>query len=111
MFKHIKPYTLNDVPFAGDEDKAAKIVALFASQYPVFFHTYIESKIKAAPFGTKLIWFVGPHLYSTAFAKNGIESIPMREVDDLLGRKKKDEPTLDDLIAATTPEPTKKKKK
>lgn len=89
-FKNIKPHVLVDVEFTSDEDIARQMFNLFASQYPQIFDSCIEAQIKRLPFGTKVVYYVGPHKFSGSFSKHGIESITMKEADDLLGRSADD---------------------
>lgn len=79
----------NGVPFKTKEDVARHVVAMFKKFYPKIFDLYLDQRIKLRPFGTKLIYFVGDHLQSGPFDRNGIESITEKDIDATLGRKDK----------------------
>ena len=79
----------NGVPFSSVEDIGKAVVKMFRKHYPKIFDANIDYQIKNRPFGTKLIYFVGDHLDSGMFAKNGIDAIDLKDVDIYMGRKEK----------------------
>lgn len=80
---------INGVPFKDEADIAKAIAKLFRKYYPAIVDSYITYQIRNIPFGTKLIYFVGDFLDTSAFIKNGIDSISIKDVDVYMGRKDK----------------------
>ena len=50
---------------------------------------YLDFKIKNRPFGTKLIYFVGPHQATSPFTANGIDELSEKDIDKYMERKPK----------------------
>jgi len=80
---------LKGVPFNNASDIAASMVKFFRRYYPKIFDACIDYQIKNKPMGIKLVYFVGDHLDSSAFVKNGIDVIDLKDVDIYMGRKDK----------------------
>lgn len=84
-------FNVNDyegIPFKNDVDIAKLVVKVFQRFYPQIFDMAVEVQIKARPFGTKLIYFIGDHLDTTPFSRNGIDVLDEKDIDQFLGRKK-----------------------
>jgi hypothetical protein len=85
-------FVLNDykgIPFSSAADIAPVVKKIFSRCYPKFFDSFIDYQIKHRPFGTQLIYFVGDHTNTGAFAANGVDMIDEKDVDIYMGRKEK----------------------
>ena len=85
-------FVLNDykgIPFSSSQDLAKVVVLIFKRFYPKLIDSAIDFQIKRRPFGTQLIYFVGDHMDTTAFAANGVDAIEEKDIDVYMGRKDK----------------------
>jgi len=90
MFPGSSKLNANDyqgIPVKSDVDVARLVVRVFKSFYPQIFDMAIEAQIKQRPFGTKLIYFVGDHLQTTPFARNGVDVIDEKDIPQYMGKK------------------------
>ena len=88
------PYHVNISRYEGlaynnDKELSDILVKIFNNEYPAIFDSYITQKIKNRPTETKVIYFTGDFLKSRAFTEAGFELIKEKEVDVVLGLKKK----------------------
>ena len=88
-YRHIVVNRYEGIPFSDTASLAKLIVGIFKEQYPKIFDSYIDYHIRNRPFGIKLIYFMGDHLDTTPFTRNGIDSILPREINAYMGRKDK----------------------
>lgn len=75
--------------YDSDESLSKIVIELLERDYPVIFEKYLDKKIKDRPFGTKLIYFVGPLSRSGVFTRNGLDMMDEKDVDTYLGLKPK----------------------
>jgi hypothetical protein len=86
---HVNISRYEGLGFKDDEELSGILVNLFTKEYPAIFDNYITKKIKERPTETKVIYFTGDFLKSRAFTEAGFELIKEKEVDVVLGLKKK----------------------
>jgi hypothetical protein len=85
----INPFNFEGRTFNTDQDLSEIVIELLKKQHPTIFQSYVDAKIKARPDGTKVIYFVGPFNYTTAFYTNGLDLIEPKDVEVELGLKPK----------------------
>lgn len=86
---HINVSKMKNIPFENLSDLNTKVINFLYKECPTLVDGYVDYHIKHRPFGTKLIYFQGDHLYTNSFSLNGIDEIKEKEVDVYLGKKKK----------------------
>ena len=86
---HVNVSLLKNIPFSNLSDLNSKVIEFLHKECPTLVDGYVDYHIKNRPFGTKLIYFLGDHLYTNSFSMNGIDEIKEKEVDVFLGKKKK----------------------
>lgn len=87
--RQIKAHDYDGVGYETEEQLSNIVVTALERDYPVIFDRYLEHKIKNRPFGTKVVYFVGPHNKSGVFFANGIDALDLKDVDTFLGLKAK----------------------
>ena len=87
--RQLKAHDYDGVGYENEQELSRIVLSALERDYPAIFDRYLEHKIKNRPFGTKLIYFVGPHSKSSVFYANGIDSIDLKDVDAFLGLKSK----------------------
>jgi hypothetical protein len=87
--RHLKAHDYDGVGYENEQDLSKIVLAALERDYPAIFDRYLEHKIKNRPFGTKVIYFVGPHSKSSVFYAHGIDSLDVKDVDTFLGLKPK----------------------
>ena len=60
------------IPMKDTADINTFVIKMFNEQCPKMQDKYIDYMIKKRPFGTKLIYFMGPHQATAFFTANGI---------------------------------------
>ena len=88
-YKHITVHQYEGIPVKDTAALNEIVIKLFNAQYPKMQDKYIDFMIKKRPFGTKLIYFMGPHQATAFFTANGIDELDPKEVDKYLERKSK----------------------
>lgn len=89
VLRMLKAHDFEGIAFQDDEALSRIVLGMLEATRPEIFDKYIDHKIKTRPFGTKLIYFVGPHEKTTSFTLNGIDSLNEKDVDAHLGLKTK----------------------
>jgi hypothetical protein len=87
--RQLKAHDYDGVGYETEQELSKIVLNALERDYPAIFDRYLESKIKNRPFGTKVIYFVGPHSKSSVFYANGIDSLDLKDVDSFLGLKPK----------------------
>lgn len=87
--RQLKAHDYDGVGYENEQELSEIVISALERDYPAIFDRYLEHKIKNRPFGTKLIYFVGPHNKSSVFYANGIDSIESKDIDSFLGLKSK----------------------
>lgn len=77
------------IPFKDLNEVEEILNRAISANCPELFDMYVDYHIKKRPFGTKLIYFLGSHLNTGPFTRNGIDEIQAKEVDTYLGNKPK----------------------
>ena len=77
------------LPFETPEDVDEIVKRMFEKSAPEVFENYVDFYIKSRPMGTKLIYFLGDFNQTAAFTRNGIDEVKEKDVDVVLGKKKK----------------------
>jgi len=88
-YTDVRTHPYEGLAFKSNEDLSKILVTIFEKEYPAMFDYYIAKKIKERPMATKVIYFVGDFLQSKAFTEAGFEHIELKDVDVVLGLKKK----------------------
>jgi len=86
---HVNVSKLKNIPFENLSDLNTKVINFLHKECPSLVDGYVDYHIKKRPFGTKLIYFQGDHLFTGPFSMNGIDEIKEKEVESFLGRKNK----------------------
>ena len=74
----------------NDENELSRIVIrLLKKERPEVFEKILEYNIKNRPHGSKLIYYVGEHIDTSPFYRNGIDAVEEKDVDEYLGLKPK----------------------
>ncbi len=77
------------LPYETRAELSRIVVQVLKTERSTVFEQVLEYNIKARPFGTKLIYFVGRANDTAPFFRHGIDAIEEREVDEYLGNKPK----------------------
>ena len=77
------------IPIKDDEATSAAAVRMMSKSVPDILDRYVDYHIKKRPQGTKLIYFLGDHLFTDSFASNGIDELKQKDIPVYLGVKKK----------------------
>lgn len=88
-FRNLHPHAYEGREYSTPEDVSAIVLEMLDKDYPLIFDKYLDHQIKKRPFGTKLIYFTGPHNKTAVFYSNGIDRIEEKDVDTYLGLKAK----------------------
>lgn len=73
-------------PCSSDFETNKVLFKIFKKSYPEIFDMYVDFYIKKRPPGTKLIYFLGSHLFSAKFYENGIDEISFKKINEYLGK-------------------------
>lgn len=77
------------LPFKDENDLSKIVIRLLKKEYPSIFGKVLEYNIQNRPHGAKLIYYVGDFGDTGSFARNGIDFIEEKDVDEYLGVKLK----------------------
>jgi hypothetical protein len=81
------------IPAANEDEVASCIFKIIEETRPELIEKAVTKDIMARPSRVQLIYFVAPDFnYTSAFHKNGIDSLLPDELDDFLGNKKTTKP-------------------
>ena len=79
------------VPFKSAVDVQKVLKEALSRSYPQMVDRYLEHHVKARPFGTKLIYFIGDRRLTSKLFELGFEEIKEKDIDECLGIKQKQE--------------------
>jgi len=99
----IRPHLYEGRKYNNYQELSAIIVEMLRTQYPAIFDKYIDFQVRNRPTNTNLIYFVGDHLDTGSFTRNGIERLDEKDLDVYLGLKPKKvvgKPAITDKEAA-----------